>query len=278
MISIYLFLIFFRLLVVGTIFGIHYDKEKHDLLPLSCNMNQAHMYFIIYLTLLICSLINDAVVAYVSSRGTIFDKESRKKIPLTLYFRALMLVIEAAISIFGTYHVFIASKECFKGYDKILSRLVVIFNIVWVFGCLVIIWFTFDPAGGIWYELDQRSIKKKAKIYQSVQTIDFENKITEKNEKYWTKACQLLFCCTKAENSRDNVLLFASKLFTDYFRSYHDLVPSDILAGMILLRQKQKYEEFKRVQRELRHTDSSYQEVILFLLFCVFFSFFLYYI
>ena len=176
-----------------------------------------------------------------------------------------MLFVEAAIAVLGLYYVFFKSKHCFIGYDKVLSKLVVLFNVVWVIGCLIIIWFTFDPAGGHWYELDRRTNKKTTKKYPSVQTVDFENKITEKNEKYWSKACQLLFCCTKAENSRDNVLLFASKLFTDYFRSYHDLVPSDILAGMILLRQKQKFEEFKRIQRELEHTDSSYQEVILLL-------------
>lgn len=268
-----------RIVAVGTIFGIHYNNDQHTQLPPSCSMNRSHIYFIVYLALLFCSLINDAAVAFISSRGTIFDKTARRKVPKFLYIRAFMLLIEAALAVLGIYYVFFKEKFCFKGYDEVLSKCVVIFNVVWVVGCLIIIWFTYDPAGGDWYELDRRTNKKKAKRYQSTNTLDFERRITAKNEKYWTRACRLLFCCTKAENSRDNVLLFASKLFTDYFRNYHDIVPSDILAGMILLRQKQKYEEFKRIQRELEHTDSSYQEVLFLfynglVLFFLFFTFY----
>lgn len=247
---------------MGTIFGVHYDKERHENIPPDCNLHRSHIYFIIYLLLILLSTINDAVVAFISSRGTIFDKTSRKKIPLVLYIRLAMLIVEAAVGGLGLYFVFYKSRYCFHGYDEALSKIVVIFNIVWVIGCLFIIWFTFDPAGKIWYKLEKKSLNKNVKKYQSVDTLEFQNRITEKNERYWTRACRLLFCCTKAENSRDNVLLFASKLFTEYFRRYHDLVPSDILAGMILLRQKQKYEEFKRIQKELQHTDSSYQEVL----------------
>ncbi|XP_066916828.1 diacylglycerol lipase-alpha-like [Clytia hemisphaerica] len=250
----------FWFLAVGTIFGVHYEIG-HQNVPEDCNLHRSHIYFIIYLVLLLFSLANDAAVAIVSSCGTIFDKTSRRKIPSLLYFRSFILFIEACVSGLGIYYVFYKSRHCFRGYDAVLSKLVVIFNIVWVLGCLVLIWFTYDPAGSIWFELQMRSHNKKASKYQSVETIDVENRIYEKNEKYWSRACRLLFCCTKAENSRDNVLLFASKLFTNYFRNYHDLVPSDILAGMILLRQKQKYEEFKRIQHELKHTDSSYQEV-----------------
>lgn len=242
---------------------LHHFLENHDNVPSYCNENLLHYYFVGYLVFLFLSTVNDAIVAIVSGRGSIFDKHSRKNLPKYLYIRAFMLVLEAVIGSYGSYVAYDDQQKCLTGYSQVLFKLVTLFNLIWVFGCLVIIWFTFDSAGNIWYALERRSVNKKTpKKYRSIDTLDFENKITEKNQKYWQRTCKLMFCCIKTENARDNVLLFASKLFTNYFRACHDIVPSDILAGMILLRQKQKFEEYKRVEKELENSASSYQQVI----------------
>lgn len=241
----------------------HHYYEVHDNVPYGCEKETLHYYFFAYLALLFLSTLNDAVVAGISSRGSIFDKERRKCISKFLYVRAFILTLEAATGIFGCYIVFDKQKQCFTGSTQTLSKFATLFNIFWVFGCLVIMWITFDSAGSIFYALERKSINKTPKKYRSIDTLDFEEIITKKNEKYWNRTCKLMFCCTKTESSRDNVLLFASKIFTKYFRTYHDLVPSDILAGMVLLRQRQKFEECKRVEKELESCpSSSYKQVI----------------
>ena len=120
------------------------------------------------------------------------------------------------------------------------------------------IYFTFDSSGKLWYKLNATKLGKR--VY-SMDIDAYTQRILAENEKNWKKTCRLLFCCTKAERSKDNVLWHAAKTFSDYFCAYTDLVPSDILAGMILLRQKQKYEESTRIEEELKNTNASYHQV-----------------
>ena len=248
----------FRLLMVVVVFAVHLSFKP--------GMNKSfyqhsfvNIYFYVYIGVLILSSLNDMVIAFISSRGTIFDKEKRKNVPKCLYLRLVIFIFEAGWAVYGCIKIFAETRDLDGSY-KWLSEAIVVFNLIWVAGGFVIVGFSFDSAGRIWYKLDRKA--SSGKKYGSVDTVEFNKRIVDEYENSWLKTCRLLFCCTKAETARDNVLLFASKLFAEYFHSYTDLVPSDILAGIILLRQKQKYEESERVKQELKDTNSSYQQVL----------------
>ena len=251
------FFFFYRFILVAVIFGIHLSSSHSS--GVTCNNRYIHLYFYVYLAVLFTSFVNDAIITFISSRGTIFEKEKRSHIAKLLYLRLALLLFEAGWVIYGCYQIFGPNISCSNNYDRWLLKAVVIFNFIWVVGCIVVLALSFDSAGKIWYRLDKKV--STGKKYGSMDTLDFDKRIREKNESSWVKSCRLLFCCTTAETSKDNVLLFAAKLFSDYFHCYNDLVPSDILAGLILLRQKQKFDESQRVKKELKDTDASYQQV-----------------
>ena len=215
------------------------------------------IYFIVYICVLVFSAVIDACIAFVSSRGTIYEEVKRKPIPRLLYSRAFVLVLEFCCACVGCYYVIYKIQVCENTYSKWLSEAIVVFNFLSVFICLTMILLSYDSAGNLWYKLEQNN------HYNSLDVLQCKREISEKYQKDWMKSCRLLFCCTKKEISKDNVLMFASKLFADYFQSYADLVPSDILAGLILLRQKQKYEESVIVASEIEKENSNYQQVFL---------------
>ena len=105
---------------MAVVFALHHFLQDNDHLPVGCNAMRVHFYFIGYLILLALSTINDAVIAIVSSRGSIFDKHRRKKLPGFLYLRFVFMLLEAATGIAGCYIVFNKEKNCFFGYNVVL--------------------------------------------------------------------------------------------------------------------------------------------------------------
>lgn len=57
----------------------------------------------------------------------------------------------------------------------------------------------------------------------------------------WDQRCRLLFCCMRSNDSNRNSFREIARLLSDYFRDL-DVVPSDVIAGIILLRIYQKIE------------------------------------
>lgn len=234
----------------------HIDHVDQSMGPLTW----VDYYFIGYLIVLFFSTANDGIVAFISSRGSIFDKKRRRNMPFFLYLRALILIVELCMGIGGCYITFGEEGRNFKRSSMLFGKLVCVFNIIWGLGSLLIVWITFDSSGYIWYVLERKSTKDRDR-YKSIDTLDFQKKFAEESEHYWTKKCRFLFCCTKAENSRDNVLLFAAQMFSKYFSMHHNIVPSDIWAGMILLRKKQKWEEIQRIEDTLVNSTSTVNRV-----------------
>ena len=252
--------LFYRFFVFGAIFATHLSSldiaSDED-----CAARRIHVYFIGYLVIIALSIAVEFRIAYISSRGTIFDCDKRAHVNKYLYLRTFIYLSEIAWFGMGVYHTFYRFKPCVHDAHKLLSMGVVIFNLLGIVATLVEVYLVFDPAGDVMYRLQK---KKNKKNYGSIDALNARQDVIDKYQSDWKNSLRLLFCCTKTKNSKDNVLLFASKVFADYFGNYDDLVPSDILAGLILLRQKQKYEEYIRVKEELENTNATYHQVSLF--------------
>lgn len=57
----------------------------------------------------------------------------------------------------------------------------------------------------------------------------------------WQNRCRFLFCCSSANESNRNSFADIARLLSDFFRDL-DVVPSDVIVGLVLLRKFQKIE------------------------------------
>lgn len=57
----------------------------------------------------------------------------------------------------------------------------------------------------------------------------------------WDHRCRLLFCCMSSSEHNRNSFADIARLLSDFFREL-DVVPSDVVAGLVLLRKFQKLE------------------------------------
>lgn len=55
----------------------------------------------------------------------------------------------------------------------------------------------------------------------------------------WDHRCRLLFCCMSSSEHNRNSFADIARLLSDFFREL-DVVPSDVVAGLVLLRKYQK--------------------------------------
>lgn len=63
-------------------------------------------------------------------------------------------------------------------------------------------------------------------------------KVMRTYEQSWNRRCGFLFCCIRDDRHQSSFTEVA-KLFTEFFRDL-DVVPTDVVAGLVLLRRHQK--------------------------------------
>lgn len=77
----------------------------------------------------------------------------------------------------------------------------------------------------------------------------------------WDHRCRLLFCCMGTSERNRNSFADIAKLLSDFFREL-DVVPSDVVAGLVLLRKFQKLERqaiVRQVMQQLQPPKHTYK-------------------
>lgn len=69
----------------------------------------------------------------------------------------------------------------------------------------------------------------------------FYRKVMRAYQDSWDHRCRLLFCCMGGADRNRNSFTDIARLLSDFFREL-DVVPSDVVAGLVLLRKFQKIE------------------------------------
>nr|XP_015836274.1 PREDICTED: sn1-specific diacylglycerol lipase alpha [Tribolium castaneum] len=69
----------------------------------------------------------------------------------------------------------------------------------------------------------------------------------------WQQRCRFLFCCSSASDRNRNSFADIARLLSDFFRDL-DVVPSDVIAGLVLLRKFQKIERKAIVEQRKNDT------------------------
>ncbi|XP_025832678.1 sn1-specific diacylglycerol lipase beta [Agrilus planipennis] len=184
-----------------------------------------------------------------SAQGSITDESARRHVPPLLLLKIFLILPETVLNIFGTMWAFcgdiiVCHHE--EEFSKTVIEALTLLN--WTLFGLAIFGFAlvFDPLG--------------SKRYHEIQETPGggESLRHRKATSLWQRRFRWAFCWMRSDEYGNEAFRQVAALLSDLFRST-DLVPSDVLAGCILLRVKQKKEtrEMRRIQM-LSHDDLKY--------------------
>lgn len=199
-----------------------------------------------YLVLLFATNVMELTVAWMSGKGSIMDTEPRNLIPHLLYVRLALSIIELLWLSIGIKWIFFDAMTCHETTEIYIARAIVVFNWLFLFTVIIIIYCSFDSAGRTWVYF------RDAQLGDSVDASQgFSRHITHNYEKRW-EGCFKKFCCCSGVGRQgdENVFTFIGRTLAEYFQDM-DVVPSDFAAGLVLLRKYQKYQEHVALLRAI---------------------------
>ncbi|XP_073943872.1 diacylglycerol lipase-beta-like isoform X3 [Choristoneura fumiferana] len=178
-----------------------------------------------------------AALAQQSARGTITEVDVRKLVSPLLLMKVLLVLPEIALNVMGTMWMFCDVIECSVSdtFSSIVIQSIVLFNWVQlgltVFGLFMV----FDPLGSVNYG-DMQDTPNQVRHHRKVTGL-------------WSRRFRWAFCWLKRDEHGKEAFQQVAALLSALFRST-DLVPSDVVAGCVLLRVRQKREtrEMRRIQ------------------------------
>lgn len=87
-------------------------------------------------------------------------------------------------------------------------------------------------------------------------TMSCFRKVLRAYQDSWHNRCRFLFCCSAASDRNRNSFTDIARLLSDFFRDL-DVVPSDVVVGLVLLRKFQKIEQKAIVDQVSSHKTQS---------------------
>ncbi|XP_078053515.1 diacylglycerol lipase-beta isoform X2 [Augochlora pura] len=183
------------------------------------------------LTYLLLTMVFMLLIVRYSVKGSIMDTKARKYVEPLLTVKILLLLPEIAWNVLGSIWMFGGSVKCsYDHYTTTVVQALVLFDWILIgltiFGLALI----FDPLG---------SIENK-----NLENLAEHSKLSS----LWLRRFKFLWWMRKDE-SADETFQHIAGLLTGLFRGT-DLVPSDVVAGSILLRIRRKREihELRRLR------------------------------
>ncbi|XP_041564173.1 diacylglycerol lipase-alpha isoform X3 [Drosophila elegans] len=183
-------------------------------------------------------------------RGSILDAEARTSINIWIYLKSLVILFD--IAWLGVGSVWLGHYYTTAPIDdpKKVYIAIIICNWALVVITLITIWCTFDAAGRSWVKMKkyQRSMRETESRFNYKRSNSMnrnwrQRKVMRAYQDSWDHRCRLLFCCMGSSERNRNSFTDIARLLSDFFREL-DVVPSDVVAGLVLLR------KFQRLERE----------------------------
>nr|XP_029733226.1 uncharacterized protein LOC109404729 isoform X1 [Aedes albopictus] len=201
-----------------------------------------------YISILSCCILLEVAICIVAMRGSILDMGPRAIMPYLLYTRVLVMIIDLTWLIVGAIWIKDHYLECPIQEPKETMIAVIICNLLVIFSMFTTMWCTFDPAGRSWVKMKkyQRSMRESESRFNYKRSGSRsrnwrQRKVIRAYQDSWDHRCRLLFCCMGNSDRSRNSFTDIARLLSDFFRDL-DVVPSDVVAGLVLLRKFQKLE------------------------------------
>ncbi|XP_050484833.1 diacylglycerol lipase-alpha isoform X5 [Bombus huntii] len=212
-------------------------------------------YFVGYLVIFVLSMIVEFSICFLATRGSILDTAARAPMQYILYVRLLLLLVETGWLCAGITWLAHFYQSCTSiGQVKDVMLGLVVSNWCVLASVMVTVWCTYDAAGRSWVKMKkyQRSMREAesrcGKLHYNRSGSRNRNwrqrKVIRAYQDSWDNRCRLLFCCMGNSDRNRNSFADIARLLSDFFRDL-DVVPSDVVAGLVLLR------KFQKIEREL---------------------------
>ncbi|KAK9301380.1 hypothetical protein QLX08_006215 [Tetragonisca angustula] len=211
-------------------------------------------YFVGYLVIFVLSMIVEFSICFLATRGSILDTAARAPMQYILYVRLFLLSVETGWLCAGVTWLSHFYQTCTIGQVKDVMLGLVVSNWCVLASVMVTVWCTYDAAGRSWVKMKkyQRSMREAesrcGKLHYNRSGSRNRNwrqrKVIRAYQDSWDNRCRLLFCCMGNSDRNRNSFADIARLLSDFFRDL-DVVPSDVVAGLVLLR------KFQKIEREL---------------------------
>ncbi|XP_021355357.1 sn1-specific diacylglycerol lipase alpha-like isoform X2 [Mizuhopecten yessoensis] len=239
--------------ILGVVTG-NYDFDLHK----ECSVGLVNLkyYLIGYLSMLAGNILVEGMIFGVSMRGTILNPSPRLCMQYLLYFRLAILLVELAWQILGVIWMAQHYHTCGPVVPMKAALGLIVCNWVIMLTVFVSLWCTYDIAGRKWVKMKRYQESMKEKSYRNKRNSGRRNwrhrliihepspsllgkKAIRAYEESWDRRFKFLCCCVERDATNRNSIAEVAKLFTEFFRDL-DVVPSDVIAGFVLLRRHQK--------------------------------------
>ncbi|XP_044260165.1 diacylglycerol lipase-alpha isoform X2 [Tribolium madens] len=215
-----------------------------------------------YVVILVFSMALELAICVVAMKGSILDTAPRSSMQYILYFRVAIMLIEggwlsAGVAWFVRNYFTCKTVNPMNPKETVLGM--VVCNWCILFSVLITVWCTYDAAGRSWVKMKQyqRSMRESESKFQYKRSGSTRNwrqrKVLRAYQDSWQQRCRFLFCCSSASDRNRNSFADIARLLSDFFRDL-DVVPSDVIAGLVLLRKFQKIE--RKAIVEQRNNDT----------------------
>ncbi|GIY40342.1 diacylglycerol lipase-alpha [Caerostris darwini] len=215
-----------------------------------------------YMVILFGCVVVEAFISWVSMRGTILIAAPRSSMQYLLYVRLGILVVEVGWLVIGVIWLVNHYPTCPVGLAKDAVLGIVISNWLVLLSVLITTWCTFDAAGRSWVKMKKYQMSMKQRENDRGQHFEKprirrsgashrnwrHRKAMREYQDSWNRRCRILFCCLGYNDQQRNNFADIAKLLSDFFRDL-DVVPSDVIAGLVLLRKLQRMEREETVNR-----------------------------
>ncbi|XP_050533463.1 diacylglycerol lipase-beta [Daktulosphaira vitifoliae] len=172
-----------------------------------------------------------------SAQGAIYDTKARRIVPRLLMMKIFLLIPEVVLNIFGTIWTYTKCIQCDnEHFTNSVVELGVLFNWIVLGGLIFVLAMVLDPVGSLKFQEGTNG------------NADVDMLLHRKITRIWVRRFRWIFCwLIRDEHSRE-AFSQAASIMSSIFRNT-DIIPSDFIAGFVLLRVKQKRES--REQRRL---------------------------
>ncbi|XP_063979131.1 diacylglycerol lipase-alpha isoform X4 [Diachasmimorpha longicaudata] len=212
-------------------------------------------YILGYLGIFIISMAIELAICILATRGSILDTLPRAPMQHLLYIKVFLLLLETGWLCAGVTWLVYYYTNCPAAQAKEVILGLVICNWCILASVMVTVWCTYDAAGRSWVKMKkyQRSMREAEsrgggrmhyKRSGSRNRNWRQRKVIRAYQDSWDNRCRMLFCCMGNSDRNRNSFADIAKLLSDFFRDL-DVVPSDVVAGLVLLR------KFQKIEREL---------------------------
>ncbi|XP_055909297.1 diacylglycerol lipase-alpha isoform X1 [Eupeodes corollae] len=205
-------------------------------------------YQLSYVVILGLTICIELAICIISMRGSILDSEVRTSINIWIYIKSFVILFDITWLVLGVIWIKQYYLDAPMDAAKKIFLALVICNWSLVLTTLITIWCTFDTAGRSWVKMKkyQRSMRETESRFNYKRSNSMnrnwrQRKVIRAYQDSWDHRCRLLFCCMGSSERNQNSFTDIARLLSDFFREL-DVVPSDVVAGLVLLRKFQKLE------------------------------------